>query len=75
MKNFGKIKIMTNQGQQEGQGSVKRRREPDTGKGGFNPLVFYDSLPQFDSRGAAFLTSIRPGQEEKRHDARSKDRE
>ena len=53
MKNFGKI--MTNKGKQGGQGSVKRRREPGTGKGGFNPLVFYDRLPQFDSRDGCFF--------------------
>jgi hypothetical protein len=62
MKNFGKI--MTNLGQQGGQGSVKRRREAGTGKGGFNPLEFYDSLPEFDLRDAAFLTSMLPGKKE-----------
>ena len=38
--------------------------ESDTGKGGFNPLGFYDRLAKFDSRDAAFLTSLLPGKKE-----------
>jgi len=57
---------MTNQEDDHagGQGPVKRRREPGTGKGGFNPLGFYDRLPQFDSRDAALLTFMLPGKKE-----------
>lgn len=62
MKSFGRI--MTNQGEWGGQGSVRRSRESGTGKGGFNPLVFYDRLPKFDSRDAVFLTSMLPGKKE-----------
>jgi hypothetical protein len=40
------------------------RRKPGTAKGGFNPLVFYDRLPQFDALETAFLTSMLPGKEE-----------
>jgi hypothetical protein len=46
------------------QGSVKRRTESGTGKGGFNPLVFYDRLPQFDSRVVLFLTPMLSGKKE-----------
>jgi hypothetical protein len=46
------------------QGSVKRGTGSGTAKGGFNPLVFYDRLPPFDSGTVLFLTPMLSGKKE-----------
>jgi hypothetical protein len=46
------------------QGSVKRGTGSGTGKGGFNPLVFYDRLPPFDSGTVLFPTLMLSGKKE-----------